>query len=561
MSQEDNAMTKENRPATHSDRVSLPVQEPSAGIKRSCGNKALEPVTFRDSNAEMRRMLELSDQSRLALLSLAEDQLAGEQRYRNLVESVPDVIMRFDPEGRHLFVSPNVQRYVSFSAETMLRKTHRELGFSDEQSSFWERAIQQVCATGESWEDEFEFAGRQGPVVFNWRLIPEMDDHGVCRSVLSLARDVTRHREMEQRYKMLFDEMLDGFAVHEIVLDDQDRPVDYRFQTVNPAFERLTGLRREDVVGRTVRDIMPETERRWIETYGRVVSTGQPMRFQQYSSVLQKYFEVVAFRTEPRRFACIFVDITERCKAEARLLDYQGRLKALAAELTLTEEREKQNLAESLHDDVQQDLAFCRMTLQMLEEQASEGQIKQGLTHVTEVLGCTIESIRSLTFNLNLQVLKDLGLERAIAHWLQEQVQKKHGIETTLSIEGRLPALSWVQEAILFRSVRELLANAVKHGHCQRIDVTIHSNAAKTKIVVRDNGCGFDVLSLKEDHALKGFGLFSIRERLEQIEGILEIDSRAGEGTCVVLSMPMKPDMSKILEPGVDRDEHQSNHC
>ena len=148
--------------------------------------------------------------------------------------------------------------------------------------------------------------------------------------------------------------MLDGFATHEMIYDTNGYPIDYRFLTVNPAFEKLTGLQKESVVGKTVLEVMPDTEDQWIQTYAEVVKTGEAVRFESYAQSLGKYFEVVAFRIQPGQFVCIFVDATTRKEAENHLLDYQGKLKALATELTLTEEREKQYLAEALHDNVQQ---------------------------------------------------------------------------------------------------------------------------------------------------------------------------------------------------------------
>ncbi len=86
-------------------------------------------------------------------------------------------------------------------------------------------------------------------------------------------------RASEERYRSLFDQMLDAFAVHEIICDADGAPVDYRFLSVNPAFEAMTGLRVEDVVGRTVLEVLPGTDQRWIDTYGKVALTGEPVAF------------------------------------------------------------------------------------------------------------------------------------------------------------------------------------------------------------------------------------------------------------------------------------------
>jgi PAS domain S-box-containing protein len=257
----------------------------------------------------------------------------SEETYRALVQGLPDVVMRFDRDGHHLFVSENVTRVVDLSPSQFLGKTHRELGFPESTALFWEEAIRTVFDTGKPYETEFSFAGKGGTTIFDWRLSPEFDAQGRVQSVLSISRDVTAQRQAEQSYQTLFREMLDGFAAHEIILDEQGRPANYRFLVINPAFERLTGLKAEDVVGKTVLEVLPGTERSWIEAYGRVALTGEPAVFEDYHSQLDKHYAVTAFRSAPNQFACIFVDITERKQAEEELRRSQERYRALVEHL------------------------------------------------------------------------------------------------------------------------------------------------------------------------------------------------------------------------------------
>jgi PAS domain S-box-containing protein len=243
----------------------------------------------------------------------------SEEKHRALLGGLPDVVMRFDREGRHLFVSENVRQMVTLEAADFIGKTHLELGFPEEQCELWESSIRAVFDTGEPSESEFSFLGRKGLTFLNWRLMPERDANGAVRSVLSLSRDITAQREAEKNYRTLFREMLDGFALHEIICDESGQCVDYRFLAVNPAFERMTGLKAADIVGKRVLEVMPDTEPYWIQTYGRVAILGEPAHFQNYSAEIGKHFEVTAFRPAPGRFACIFADITERKKAEEAL--------------------------------------------------------------------------------------------------------------------------------------------------------------------------------------------------------------------------------------------------
>jgi len=258
---------------------------------------------------------------------LAQESLRqSEETHRALVQGMPDIVMRFDRAGRHLFVSDNVHGMSDLRAAQFIGKTHRELGFPETLCQSWEEAIQRLFDGGAAFETEFTLEGKKGLIIFNGRLVPEYDAQGLVTSVLSISRDITAHRKTEQEYRTLFNEMLDGFALHEIICDKNGRPVDYRFLAINPAFGRMTGLLAEDIVGRTVLEALPGTEPQWIETYGKVALAGEPAVFEDYSAQMKKHFAVTAFRPAPNQFACIFTDITDRKWAEAEKIKLEGQL-------------------------------------------------------------------------------------------------------------------------------------------------------------------------------------------------------------------------------------------
>jgi len=143
--------------------------------------------------------------------------------------------------------------------------------------------------------------------------------------VYSTFQDITAERKANQDYLQLFREMVGAFALHEIICDESGRPIDYRFLAVNPAFERLTGLRAEDLLGHTVLEVLPDTETYWIEMYGKVALTGENVSFHQYSSSLDRHFAVTAYRSAPNQFATTFWDITDRILAENALKESQAK--------------------------------------------------------------------------------------------------------------------------------------------------------------------------------------------------------------------------------------------
>ena len=140
-------------------------------------------------------------------------------------------------------------------------------------------------------------------------------------------------RESEEQYRLLFDEMLSGFALHEIICDEDGKPVDYRFLVVNSAFEELTGLKADNLIGKTVLEVLPVVEPFWIERYGRVALQGEIAQFEGYSAGVGKHYEARAFCPELGKFAVMFHDISERKQAERRLKKLLQEKEILLAEM------------------------------------------------------------------------------------------------------------------------------------------------------------------------------------------------------------------------------------
>ncbi len=141
--------------------------------------------------------------------------------------------------------------------------------------------------------------------------------------------------ESEQRYFSLFNRMTEGFALHDIIFDDTGKPVDYRFINVNPAFELLTGLKKEDLIGKSQREVLPEEDPYWLQTYSQVALSGEPVHIEHYSHVLKKHYGVFAYSPSYGQFAVIFSDITDRKIAEEELHKKNEDLNRLNNDLNL----------------------------------------------------------------------------------------------------------------------------------------------------------------------------------------------------------------------------------
>ena len=234
-------------------------------------------------------------------------------------------------------------------------------------------------------------------------------------------------------------------------------------------------------------------------------------------------------------------ELEKRQRAEKRLLAYQKRLRALATELGLAAERERRRIAIYIHDTLAQALAAARMKLDALREATAPetpGRT-EALDEVRDLVGQAAKDARSLTFDLSPPVLHELGLEAAL-EWLAEDMGKKHGLTVAFEDDQAPKPLAEARRIILFRAVRELLTNVTKHAHARRATVSVSRTDEHVRITVEDDGVGFDPQCVHAHEDLEGgFGLFSIRERLDYLGGRMEIRSGSGRGTCVTLTAPL----------------------
>ncbi len=233
-------------------------------------------------------------------------------------------------------------------------------------------------------------------------------------------------------------------------------------------------------------------------------------------------------------------DISERKQAEERFNQYQRQLRSLASELSLAEERERRRISNLLHDHIGQLLATAKMRLGWIESAVKDESIEREIDEIRDHIGQAIQFGRSLTFELSPPILYDLGLEAAL-EWLAEQVESQNGIHREFESDGFEKPIRDEIRVLLFTAVRELLANVVKHAGATRVKVTVRRVDESISIHVADDGRGFNA-SKRSYHIAeaRGFGLFSIRERLQSLGGHMDVRSQVGRGARIILVAPLK---------------------
>ena len=233
-------------------------------------------------------------------------------------------------------------------------------------------------------------------------------------------------------------------------------------------------------------------------------------------------------------------ELAERKRTEEMLLAYQERLRSLASELSRTEERGRRQIAAELHDRIGQPLALIKINLGKACQSGISPDQEEALRAIREQVEETIQDARSLTFELSPPVLYELGLIPAV-EWLVEQTREQGGIAIDLEDDGQPKPLSEGIRAALFRIIRELLVNVIKHAQASAASVRLERDGGIVRVTVEDDGIGFDPSEVElRSGPMAGFGLFSIRERLSHIGGDMRIEAGPGKGTRVVALAPLE---------------------
>jgi len=373
----------------------------------------------------------------------------------------------------------------------------------------------------------------------------------------------------EERYQTLFNTMLYGFALHEMIYDEDGEPADYRFLEINPAFEQMTGLRAAVLVGKTVLEVLPGTEEYWITTCGKVATTGEAVRFENYSQEIGKWFEVFAYSPAKGQFAVTFTDVTERRQAEEELerlnlelasknielerivyaashdlrsplVNIQGfgkeleraysKLEAILEDISIPPAA-REGLVNILEDDIQTSLKF----------------IYTGTDKMDSLLSGLLRFSRLGRVSLNITKLDMDKLVKKIVDSFQYQIQEN---DVMIEVE-KLPSC-YSDKGQVSQLLSNLVDNALKYLDPQRQGI-IRIHGEKRDLVsvycVEDNGIGvpeeyheriFEIFYRLEPEAEKGegLGLTIARKILNNLSGKIRVESEPGKGSKFFVSLP-----------------------
>lgn len=363
-------------------------------------------------------------------------------------------------------------------------------------------------------------------------------------------------RASEERFRTLFETMSEGFAIDEIILDDAGKPCDLRYLEVNPAFERHTGLTRQQVTGRTARELFPDAEQSWFEVYGKVALTGVPEHFEARFGPLGRWFEVHAYRVAPGRFATVFFDITQRKEAELLLRDSEERLREA--------DRRKDEFIAMLGHELRNPLGPIRNAVQILNVVAAHEptarkarqMIDRQSAHMARLIDDLLDIARVTHGKLEVNKSR-CDLAAIVSNTIEDyQPQlESSGLHVTVEVPGQSV---WVygDATRLSQIIGNVLHNSLKFtepgGY---ISVLLLLKGDGCEIQMRDTGIGMDTATLdnmfaafnQADRSLDrsrgglGLGMALVKHLVELHDGHVHVSSEGlGKGSEVLIRIPVE---------------------
>jgi PAS domain S-box-containing protein len=473
----------------------------------------------------------------------------SEAKHKSMIELAPDAIIVVNKLGIIVSCNSASQKISGYSKDELVGRHFAKLGVFKPKDIRKYLGIFAKIMKGlvhEPFEVDFFRKDRsKGIVEVRVSLLEDGNIQAIATDIGERKMAEQALRESEERLKILFESAPDAIYL----IDSKGRFVDG-----NRAAENLVGFQKTEAIGKSLAELglLSAGQLSKARANLKKVAAGKLSGPNEYTLKRKDGSHVcVEVRTFPVKIGGkvltqgIARDITGHKRTEKKLLEHQAKLKSLASRLSLAEERERYRLATDLHDQISQSLVISKIKLDQLHKSSDSDEFRESLKDISSCLGQVIDDTRALTFDLSYPILYELGFEAAVAEWLADQIQVKHGIKTEFTNDGHQKSLDDDIRVLLFRNVRELLINVVKHARPKKVRVSIRRIKGSIRISVEDDGIGFDpaeVMSMSAKRAQ--FGLFSVRERLEQLGGLIEIDSKAGRGTKITMMAPLKKEQA-----------------
>ena len=485
----------------------------------------------------------------------------SEERFRALVTASSDVVYRMSPD----WVEMRQLDGQNFLADTLQANSNWLADYihPDDQANVM-AVVDEAIRTKSLFEMEHQVLRMDGSLGWTFsHAVPMLDPAGEIVEWFGTASDVTEDKraaqeleESQDRYRILFNSIDEGFCVIEVLFDDAGKPVDYRFVEVNPSCEKQSGL--TNAKGKRMREFVPDLDASWFEIYGKVVLTGEPIRFENEATEMNNnWFDVYAFRIGDAadcKVAVLFTNITERKQAQQQLL---------ALTQTLAEQdRRKDEFLAMLGHELRNPLAAISNAMHLLrlekDETPMQRQARQVIERQTGQLTCLVDDLLEVSritsgqVQLRREHIAMAGIiERAVETAQPLIAQRRHALNITLA-----PKPLWLNAdaSRLEQVVVNLLNNAAKYTKDGgRIDLSVEQENEFAVLRVNDTGIGmapellpsiFELFtqaarSLDRSEGGLGIGLCLVQRLVELHGGSVTVQSTPGQGSEFTVRLPL----------------------
>lgn len=493
------------------------------------------------------------------------DLTLSESRLREAMQGTETGLWDWNPQTGDVYYDPVWFTMLGYQPDAMPHSldTFSSLLHPDDQAS----ALQIIgaAASGKRERFEVEFRMRRSDGSYSWILskgrLLKSDTSGNPSRWIGIHSDLTERKkaqealqESEQRFSRLVAQSPVSIQVHNL---------DGELVMHNTAYAHLYALNQQALAGLYEKYNVRQDEQArklGLAQFVERVYLGEDVVFPPYEyngidtlktldieNPVSKnsWVQTIGFPIKDENgnvTSAVFMseDISERKQAEQAIADYQNRLKELAYQLSRTEEKERRSIAIDLHDRVGQSLAVMRMQLAAAIGKTKEPEVVKSLEDVSDSLRQAIQETRSIMYDISSPMISELGLSAAISEWLEVNIGEQYGLRTLFGDDGADKPLSDDTSSLLFRHVRELLVNVVKHANASQVSVKITRHDNTIQILVEDDGKGLNKQQTAEHKQSRGFGLFSIEERMRDLGGSLLLENLPGKGVRAVITAPLE---------------------
>jgi len=467
----------------------------------------------------------------------------SEEKYRLLIESSDAAITYFSENGTHLFLNSVAAGWLNVKPEDLIGKTVHDVFPKDVADVFVERFRRIIkSGVGETIEELVEPLDR----YISSNLQPVRNQKGKIIGIQIVTYDITERKWAEEELlesKEKLSRVFDAIEYAVIISDMEGKITDE-----NEAALGFQGYScKEEVIGRWGFEFISEKDRL------RAIQEGMAAIERGYGSVEAVFVTKDGKEYDAKTtanvlhdasgnavgFVSVTRDVTERKKAESELRRYSERLRAMAARLSAAEEEERRRLAQELHDQVGQYLTALSINLSRASTELPKEAADLVLPIMVDsqsIVEQMSDIIRNIMANLRPPVIEDYGLVAAI-RWYTDRFSGRTGIDVTVEGEEPSPRLRSSHESALYRIVQEVFTNIAKHAQATRVSVNMAVEGEKVRLLITDDGIGFDYKEVDMSDEKQGWGLVIMSERAISMGGSFKIESRPGHGTRVIVEV------------------------